>query len=213
MSADTGSPEPEDLVGEIFGRMRAAAKEGGKHPPSLQRPPQKNSGFTLDAAPRVVKRDATGAPVPGETEPVVRDMAGTRVPQHLLNRDGIRIRRRYERRPSSLGAILASQARERGWQRNIANGIIMAKWPELVGDVIADHAEAVEFRDGTLVVQCASSTWATQLRLAQSQILRAIAEEVGDDVVVKLKIKGPTGPSWTKGRLRVKGRGPRDTYG
>ena len=75
----------------------------------------------------------------------------------------------------------------------------MSKWPEIVGDVIADHAEVVEFKEGTLVVQCASSTWATQLRLAQSQIIRTIAEEVGDRVVEKLHIKGPSGPGWTRG--------------
>lgn len=210
----TGDEAP-DLVGDVFSRMRSTAKMGGKHPPSLQRPPRKNSGFTLEAGPRVVKRDEDGNAVGdgGETVPVVRDYAGTRIPQRLLYRDGIRIRRRRDREPKAFGAILAGQANERGWQRNIANGIIMSKWPEIVGEVIADHAEVVEFKDGTLVVQCASSTWATRLRLAQSQIIRTIAEEVGDGVVEKLHIKGPSGPSWTKGRLRVKGRGPRDTYG
>lgn len=204
-----------DLVGDVFERMRSTAKTGGKNPPSLQRPPRKNSGFTLEAGPRVVKRNENGEVAGDGTDavPVVRDRAGTRIPQRLLYRDGIRIRRRRDRSPLAFGAILAGQANERGWQRNIANGIIMSKWPEIVGDVIADHAEVVEFKEGTLVVQCASSTWATQLRLAQSQILKTIAEEVGDGIVEKLEIKGPSGPSWTKGRLRVKGRGPRDTYG
>ncbi|MFC3849514.1 DUF721 domain-containing protein [Corynebacterium hansenii] len=207
--------EAPDLVGEVFERMRSTAKTGGKHPPSLQRPPRKNSGFTLDAGPRVVKRDEEGriAGDGGDTAPVVRDRAGTRVPQRLLYRDGIRIRRRRDRSPLTFGAVLAGQANERGWQRNIANGIIMSKWPDIVGEVIADHAEVVEFKENTLVVQCASSTWATQLRLAQSKILATIAEEVGDGIVEKLHIKGPSGPSWSKGRLRVKGRGPRDTYG
>ena len=206
-----------DLVGEVFGRMRATAKMGGKHPPSLQRPARKNSGFTLEAGPRVIKRDDDGGTADtagnGRDHTVARDLAGTRIPERLLYRDDIRIRRRRDRSPLSFGSVLARQATERGWRRNIANGIIMSKWPELVGEVIADHTEVVEFKDGTFVVQCASSTWATQLRLAQSQILATIADEVGDGVVEKLQIKGPTGPSWTKGRLRVKGRGPRDTYG
>ena len=185
---DNDSP---DLVGDVFERMRSTAKMGGKHPPSLQRPPRKNSGFTLDAGPRVVKRNEDGEPAGdgSDTVPVVRDQAGTRVPQRLLYRDGIRIRRRRDRSPIAFGAILAGQANERGWQRNIANGIIMSKWPEIVGEVIADHAEVVEFKEGTLVVQCASSTWATQLRLAQSQILKTIADEVGDGIVEKLQIK------------------------
>ncbi|WP_295625858.1 DUF721 domain-containing protein [uncultured Corynebacterium sp.] len=203
--------DSKDLVGEIFDRMRSTAKTGGKHPPSLQRPPRKNSGFTLDAGPGVVKQGEEKTDESGQR--VVRDYAGTRVPESLLHRNGIRIRRRYDRSPTAFGSILSGQANERGWRRNLANGMIMSRWSEIVGETIAEHAEVVEFKEGTLVVQCSSSTWATQLRLAQSKILRTIAEEVGDGVVEKLHIKGPAGPNWSKGRLRVKGRGPRDTYG
>jgi predicted nucleic acid-binding Zn ribbon protein len=31
--------------------------------------------------------------------------------------------------------------------------------------------------------------------------------------VKKLNIHGPVAPSWVKGPKRVRGRGPRDTYG
>ena len=36
---------------------------------------------------------------------------------------------------------------------------------------------------------------------------------VGGDVVTKLRVVGPTAPSWKKGPRTVRGRGPRDTYG
>jgi predicted nucleic acid-binding Zn ribbon protein len=58
-----------------------------------------------------------------------------------------------------------------------------------------------------------STAWATQLRLLNRQILARIAAEVGPDVVVRLKVRGPTSPDWRHGPLRVTGRGPRDTYG
>lgn len=208
----------DDLVADVFSRMRSMASAKGRTPPSLQRAPRRNADFSLEYRKGPVGKqgkDGTGGAdgAAGLAKDVPRDIAGTRIPQHLLHRDGIRLRRWRDRSPSAFGAILAGQMVERGWRKNIAHGTIMAKWPELVGDVIAEHTEVVEFKDGVVVVQCSSSTWATQLRLAQSQILRAIAEAVGDGVVEQLKIKGPTGPSWNKGRLRVKGRGPRDTYG
>jgi predicted nucleic acid-binding Zn ribbon protein len=44
-------------------------------------------------------------------------------------------------------------------------------------------------------------------------VLGRIAAEVGPDVVRRLVVRGPTTPDWRHGPLRVKGRGPRDTYG
>jgi len=49
--------------------------------------------------------------------------------------------------------------------------------------------------------------------MMQRQILQVIAEKVGPNIIVELKIFGPRAPSWRKGPLHVKGRGPRDTYG
>jgi predicted nucleic acid-binding Zn ribbon protein len=68
-------------------------------------------------------------------------------------------------------------------------------------------------RDGVLTVSAESTAWATQLRMVQAQILAKIAAAVGDGVVTSLKIVGPGGPSWRKGRYHIAGRGPRDTYG
>jgi predicted nucleic acid-binding Zn ribbon protein len=44
-------------------------------------------------------------------------------------------------------------------------------------------------------------------------VVRRLNEVLGDETVRVIDVAGPRAPSWTKGRLRVKGRGPRDTYG
>ena len=77
----------------------------------------------------------------------------------------------------------------------------------------AAHASPTSLHEGVLTVSAESTAWATQLRLVQSQLLAKIAAAVGDGVVTSLKIQGPVGPSWQKGRYSVRGRGPRDTYG
>jgi predicted nucleic acid-binding Zn ribbon protein len=71
----------------------------------------------------------------------------------------------------------------------------------------------VSLRDGELVLQAESTAWATQLRQLQRQILAKLAAAVGDDVVRRVRIVGPSGPSWRHGPRHVRGRGPRDTYG
>src|SRR6266496_2400500 len=42
---------------------------------------------------------------------------------------------------------------------------------------------------------------------------RVVGADIGDGFVTKLHIHGPAAPSWNRGPRRVRGRGPRDTYG
>ncbi|WP_182358530.1 DUF721 family protein [Tomitella gaofuii] len=117
------------------------------------------------------------------------------------------------RDPQTLGTLAASLARRRGWNRHVAEGRVLGCWDEVVGEEIADHAAPSSLHDGVLHVTAESTAWATQLRMVQSQILAKIARAVGDGVVTKLEIRGPSAPSWRHGPRHVSGRGPRDTYG
>ncbi|QTH59831.1 DUF721 domain-containing protein [Corynebacterium hindlerae] len=126
-------------------------------------------------------------------------------------KDGRPLRRRDNFQ--TLGDVLKGEIRSRGWQKDIAGGWIFSHWHVLVGDKIAQHTRVQMMKDKALFIQCDSTAWATNLRLMQRQILQEIAKHVGPDVVAELKIFGPNVPSWRKGPLHVKGRGPRDTYG
>ena len=117
------------------------------------------------------------------------------------------------RDPQLLGSATMDLARNRGWTPRVAEGSIFGQWTDVVGNQIADHAAPTSLRDGILTVTAESTAWATQLRMVQSQILAKIAAAVGDGVVTSVKIIGPTGPTWRKGKYHVAGRGPRDTYG
>jgi predicted nucleic acid-binding Zn ribbon protein len=117
------------------------------------------------------------------------------------------------RDPQPLGSATMDLARTRGWTPRVAEGAIFGQWQEVVGEQIAEHADPQSLREGILTVVAESTAWATQLRMVQAQILAKIAAAVGDGVVTSLRIIGPTGPTWRKGKLHIAGRGPRDTYG
>lgn len=114
---------------------------------------------------------------------------------------------------SAFGDVLKAEIRSRGWQKDIAGGWVFSHWHLLVGEKIAQHTKVEMLKEKSLFISCDSTAWATNLRLMQRQILQEIARQVGPDVVAELKIFGPNVPSWRKGPLHVKGRGPRDTYG
>lgn len=117
------------------------------------------------------------------------------------------------RDPQPLGAVLAMLVRARGWQRPTAEARLFGSWEAVVGPDLAAHSRPVALADGVLTIEAESTAWATQLRLLTAVLLVRIASEVGRDIVTKLTIHGPVAPSWAKGPKRIRGRGPRDTYG
>jgi predicted nucleic acid-binding Zn ribbon protein len=117
------------------------------------------------------------------------------------------------RDPQLFGDVLARLMKSRGWQRPAAEATVFGAWERVVGPEIAKHSRPVKLEDGELTVEAESTAWATQLRLLARSLLQRIAKEVGHNVVRKLHIHGPAAPSWSKGPRRVRGRGPRDTYG
>jgi predicted nucleic acid-binding Zn ribbon protein len=119
-----------------------------------------------------------------------------------------------ENDPQPVGSVLAGYVEDRGWQLPLAEARVFADWAGLVGDDVAAHSTPMVLRDGELKVSAESTAWATQLRLLAAALLARLAAELGPDVVTKLSITGPVGPSWKHGGYSVRGtRGPRDTYG
>jgi len=121
--------------------------------------------------------------------------------------------RRDGRDPLLLGDQLDRLLSDRGWKVDVAVGSVMGRWPQIVGDEVAQHCTPVTFELGVLTVRADSTAWTTQLRLLEASIMGRLDNEVGKGTVAALKIVGPSAPSWSKGPRRSQGPGPRDTYG
>jgi predicted nucleic acid-binding Zn ribbon protein len=117
------------------------------------------------------------------------------------------------RDPQPFGAVLAKLVRSRGWQKPAAEARVFGEWEKVVGADVAGHCRPVKLEDGELTIEAESTAWATQLKLLAAKLLVRIAGEVGNGVVKRLHVHGPAAPSWQRGPRRVRGRGPRDTYG
>lgn len=119
-----------------------------------------------------------------------------------------------DRDPRLLGDEIDTLVTGRGWRHEISVGAVIGRWPGIVGAEVAAHCHPIEFSDGILVVRAESTAWATQLRLLASTLLGRLTGEVGEGVVIEVRVVGPSAPTWSRGALRAShGRGPRDTYG
>lgn len=117
------------------------------------------------------------------------------------------------RDPQLLGSVVGRLLREKGWTQDVSVGGVVGRWRDVVGDDVAEHCTPVTFEDRVLVVRADSTAWATQLRMLVPDLLRRMAEEIGEGVVEEVSVLGPVGPGFRRGPRSVRGPGPRDTFG
>lgn len=196
--------QPRDLVDATFAAVREAAAQRGFAPPL---------GTSQTGAQSYLRRrrqarahqERNAQNTPGALSALNWQKYRQSGP------DGRRPRRQLNL--PSAGAVLNKEITSRGWEKNLASGWVTGHWEQLVGEKIAQHTKVEMVKDTALFISCDSTAWATNLRYMQREILRSIREKAGPDVITELKIFGPQAPNWRKGKLHVKGRGPRDTYG
>jgi predicted nucleic acid-binding Zn ribbon protein len=146
-----------------------------------------------------------GGALGGRARTAARYRAGQEVTLSGAGKDG--------RDPVGIADVTGSLVTQAGWTDAVAVGGVMGRWPEVVGEHVATHCVPVGFAQGTLTVRAATTAWATQLRLLVPDVRRRLDAVVGEGVVAHIEVLGPDAPSWKRGRLSVRGRGARDTYG
>ncbi|HEY9395770.1 MAG TPA: DciA family protein, partial [Nocardioides sp.] len=111
-------------------------------------------------------------------------------------------------------SVVSRMVNDHGWDTSLRVHGVMARWPDIVGEEIADHTTPESYADGKLSVRTDSTAWATQLKLLAPTLVKRLNEELGHGTVLVIEVLGPHLPSWKKGPRGVRdGRGPRDTYG
>jgi len=120
-----------------------------------------------------------------------------------------------DRDPQLLDSTIGRLISDQGWGTDVRVHGVFSRWEVIVGREVALHCTPESFDQGEarLVVRTDSTAWATQIRLLAPTLLARLAEDLGGGVVTAVTVRGPGAPSWKKGLLAVRGRGPRDTYG
>ena len=118
-----------------------------------------------------------------------------------------------DRDPQPLGSTLGRLVSAQGWETELRVHGVFSRWGSVVGPEVAAHVTPESFADGRLVVRTDSTAWATEMKLLAGNLLHRLNQDLGDGTVEVIDVLGPHTPRWTSGRFRVKGRGPRDTYG
>lgn len=182
--------------------------EGPREPSSGDAKPPEPSGVDLArVALRAAKEQARARGAAAQQKKQSRRGGGLRSGARADGRD-----------PLPLGAAINRLITERGWEAPAAVGGVMGRWPQIVGDDLANHCVPLRYdedpEERVLTVQCDSTAWATQLRLLAPQLVARLNADLGHGTVRVIKVLGPGGPQRRFGPLRAPGsKGPGDTYG
>lgn len=113
----------------------------------------------------------------------------------------------------AVGDVLGDLVNEQGWNDRLAASRVFTDWAAIVGPEVAQHCRVEHFTDGVVHLSASSTAWAKELTLLAPRLVAKLNDELGQGQVLRIDVRGPAAPSWTRGRRSVKGRGPRDTYG
>lgn len=119
------------------------------------------------------------------------------------------------RDPQFVSEGISELVETRGWQSRARVASVIGRWNEIAGEQLASHVSPVEYdaESGQLTLQADSTAWATQTRVLIPELAARLDELVSAGVVRQIEVRGPRPPRTRFGKLRVPGRGPRDTYG
>ena len=88
---------------------------------------------------------------------------------------------------SRIGDLLQRLLRQGPLAEGLERQRALDIWPEVVGDVIAAHSEAVALERGVLHVRVDGSVWAQELTMLQAQIKAGFARRLGEGAVKDIR--------------------------
>ena len=115
--------------------------------------------------------------------------------------------------PPRLKDLLGGVGRRFGLDDAVATAQLWGRWPEIVGDHVASHAEPSSLKGGVLRVRTDSPAWAGELKYMtadiKARINKALKTELVSEVVV-WTAPGPLKERRAAGRARDLSRGGSD---
>ena len=81
----------------------------------------------------------------------------------------------------AIGEATRRLLRARGLGSAVLLGEIIAAWDDVVGPVVATHAQPAALERGQLVVDVYESAWSTEIQFLSASILEKLSERLGRD--------------------------------
>jgi len=88
-------------------------------------------------------------------------------------------RRRESDHLRPAGEILGGLLDRLGYREHLREREILAAWPKVAGEALAERSQALRLRRGVLFVRVASAAWCQELQFLKAAIIDRYAEDLG----------------------------------
>jgi predicted nucleic acid-binding Zn ribbon protein len=95
---------------------------------------------------------------------------------------------RREQEPIPLRDALTSLGRDLGVPSPDVLTRVVALWRDVVGSVVAEHAQVRSVRDGVCTVTVDAPVWATQLRYLEQGVIERANALLGPGILTSVKV-------------------------
>ena len=92
-----------------------------------------------------------------------------------------------------VSGVVARVLRDLGLEDALLGWRAVKEWPEIAGPRLARRARAVEFRDGTLVIEVDGSAWMQEVGYLKRELIRKIDARLGAGIVRDVRVTLPRG--------------------
>jgi predicted nucleic acid-binding Zn ribbon protein len=99
-----------------------------------------------------------------------------------------RRRERRTRDPVGLGEVVDGLLAQEVFSRGMPIATLMAGWPKLVGERLAQATQPASLEGGVLVVRADDGPWGAQARFLADEIRKRADEALGGGVVARVRI-------------------------
>jgi len=89
--------------------------------------------------------------------------------------------------PESLGDVLSSLLKNRGWDKIVRERRIFEIWDEAVGGPIARNAQPDRIERGVLIVRVRSSSWAQEMTYMKERVIARLNEKLPRPLVTDMR--------------------------
>lgn len=90
--------------------------------------------------------------------------------------------------PAPVSEMLSGLAQQRGWAVRLEEARVHEVWEAAAGSELARSVRPLRLHGGVLVVEAASSAWATQVRYLAGDLAKRVNEELGADLVRQVRV-------------------------
>jgi predicted nucleic acid-binding Zn ribbon protein len=99
------------------------------------------------------------------------------------------LRRRRRGHPQPIGEALERLTKSLGIEKQLDEHGLVERWPQIVGERIAEVTTAQRLENGVLLVAVTSAPWRAELTLQREQIARMLNEAAGKQIVREIRFR------------------------